>query len=144
MALINSLCAMLRVTPFHRESYSRLILTVIGQFYQRCSDRFYDLVSTHVSNNELKSDITLAAHWAQRPELISCLTELFSLVRQNHAIAKTHQLVRQETHLEHHIMGNKVIDKVNLASSTRNLSALASLYQSVVSLTVFLLIHSAN
>ena len=45
MALTNSLCAMLRSTPFHKENYARLILQVIIQFYQRCSDRFHDLVS---------------------------------------------------------------------------------------------------
>ena len=36
---------MLRTTPFHRENYSRLILTVIGKFYQRCSDRFQALIA---------------------------------------------------------------------------------------------------
>jgi hypothetical protein len=31
---------MLRTTPFHRENYSRLIISVIIQFYQRCSGFF--------------------------------------------------------------------------------------------------------
>ncbi len=40
MALIHSLCVMLRTTPFHRENYSRLIVGVIVQYYQQCSSRF--------------------------------------------------------------------------------------------------------
>jgi hypothetical protein len=31
---------MLRATPFHRDNYSHLIVSVIHQFYQRCHERF--------------------------------------------------------------------------------------------------------
>ena len=31
---------MLRATPFHRENYSQLIVSVIHQFYQRCFERY--------------------------------------------------------------------------------------------------------
>jgi exocyst complex component 4 len=79
MALINSLCAMLRITPFHRENYSRLILGVIIQFYQRCSDHFQDLVSLPVSgSNEADTQLALSAQWAQRSEISPCLSELSS------------------------------------------------------------------
>ena len=77
MALINSLCAMLQSTPFHRESHTRLILSVIIQFYQRCSDRFQDLVTLKVSQDPGSApQISLAAQWAQRSELGPCLSEL--------------------------------------------------------------------
>lgn len=77
MALINSLCAMLRSTPFHQENYSRLILGVIIQFYQRCSDRFQDLVSLAAQGNDgLDSRVALAAQWAQRFEMSPCLNQL--------------------------------------------------------------------
>lgn len=79
MALINSLCAMLCTTPFHRENYSRLILGVIIQFYQRCSDRFQDLVSVGTpEETKLDPKLALAAQWAQRSEIIPCLTELLN------------------------------------------------------------------
>jgi hypothetical protein len=79
MALINSLCAMLRITPFHRENYSRLILGVIIQFYQRCSDRFHDLVSLpEIDENETEIRLALSAQWAQRSEMSPCLSELSS------------------------------------------------------------------
>lgn len=100
MALINSLCVMLRTTPFHRENYSRLILTVIGKFYQRCSDRFYDLVAVKGgSSPEDDSRIALAAQWAQKPELGPCLSELLKLLSGDTSAATKQQVCRQETHL---------------------------------------------
>lgn len=79
MALINSLCAMLRTSPFHRENYSRLILGVIIQFYQRCSDRFQDLVTIpDAQGSNLEPKLALAAQWAQRSELNTCMSELLA------------------------------------------------------------------
>lgn len=77
MALINSLCVMLRTTPFHRENYARLILTVIIQFYQRCSDRFQALIASpsHPSVDQ-DTGVAIAAQWAQNPDVIACLSDL--------------------------------------------------------------------
>ncbi|KAI0361385.1 hypothetical protein OH77DRAFT_1417634 [Trametes cingulata] len=132
MALINSLCAMLRTTPFHRENYSRLILTVIGKFYQRCSDRFYDLVAVkgEVAPDD-DSRIALAAQWAQKAELGPCLSELLKSLSGDATAAAKQQLCRQETHLENSLLGEGAVTKHDLITSIRNVSALASLYHSV-------------
>lgn len=88
MALINSLCAMLLTSPFHRENYSRLILGVIIQFYQRCSDRFQDLVALKsTEESKLEPQLALAAQWAQRSELHTCLLELLACVSRQHFVA---------------------------------------------------------
>ena len=79
MALINSLCVMLRSSPFHRENYSRLILGVVIQFYQRCSDRFQALTTTPAGDGDQEVHVALAAQWAQRSELQNCLMELTSM-----------------------------------------------------------------
>jgi exocyst complex component 4 len=77
MALVNSLCAMLRTTPFHRENYSRLILSVIIQFYQRCSDRFQTLASGNAdSTSDAVPPVSLSTQWAQKNEISVCLSEL--------------------------------------------------------------------
>lgn len=76
MALINSLCAMLNTSPFHRENYSRLILGVVIQFYQRCSDRFQALTTVPVVPVSEEPFVALAAQWAQHSELQPCFTEL--------------------------------------------------------------------
>ncbi|KAF9229101.1 hypothetical protein BS17DRAFT_771020 [Gyrodon lividus] len=125
MALINSLCAMLRTTPFHRENYSRLIVGVIIQFYQRCSDRFQDLVSR--GEVEAPSPPSLAAQWAQRSELIPCLSEMF--VTEDPVIKQ--QLCRQEIHLEMGYLDQGSVNKTDLNPSIRNISALCSLYRSL-------------
>lgn len=138
MALINSLCAMLRTTPFHRESYSRLILTVIVQFYQRCSDRFQDLVSLKGLQDEDSSPrIALAAHWAQKSELIACLTELLDAALDDNVLGKKLQLCMQESHLEANLLGERSVTKDELVQSTKNLASLATLYHSVVSTLFF-------
>ncbi|KAI0652072.1 Sec8 exocyst complex component-specific domain-containing protein [Trametes meyenii] len=133
MALINSLCVMLRTTPFHRENYSRLILTVIGKFYQRCSDRFYDLVSVKGEDGSSEDDsrIALAAQWAQKAELGPCLSELLKALSGDTAAATKQHLCRQETHLENSLLGEGAVSKHDLIASIRNVSALASLYHSV-------------
>ncbi|KII94197.1 hypothetical protein PLICRDRAFT_171865 [Plicaturopsis crispa FD-325 SS-3] len=130
MALINSLCAMLRRTPFHRENYSRLILGVIIQFYQRCSDRFQDLVSLRSPEDpESEPRLTLAAQWAQRSDMNPCLSEL--MITPETDIAKRKQLYRQETHFESSFLAQGTVQKSDLVPSTRNLAALCSLYHSV-------------
>ncbi|KAI0720009.1 Sec8 exocyst complex component-specific domain-containing protein [Cerioporus squamosus] len=133
IALINSLCAMLRTTPFHRENYSRLILTVIGKFYQRCSDRFSHLVAVKADSQVADEDgqIALAAQWAQKPELGPCLTELLKLLSGDPTTAAKAQLCRQETHLENSLLGEGAVGKDDLIVSIRNVSALASLYHSI-------------
>lgn len=81
MDLISHLSEMLRSTPFHREAYSRLIITVIIQYYQRSSERFIDLVGRDVANKNVENgtpDLKLSAKWAQRSELTACLAELLA------------------------------------------------------------------
>ncbi|KAJ3882708.1 exocyst complex component sec8 [Lentinula edodes] len=130
MALINSLCAMLQITPFHRESYSRLILGVVIQFYQRCSDKFQDLVSSSSSGDLLQPQVALAAQWAQRTELMPCLTELQNTTEED--ISQQQQLWRQETHLEQDFLGQRRMASTDLIPSIRNLVSLAGMYRSII------------
>jgi len=100
------------------------------QFYQRCSDRFQDLVSIP---NSLEPDAepqpALAAQWAQRSELTPCLGELLATSESD--LPKQQQLCRQETNLEMDSLGQNTIQNSDLVVSIRNLAALASLYRSV-------------
>ena len=133
MALINSLCAMLRTSPFHKENYTRLILTVVVEFYQRCSTRFQELIlSAGQKATDPNPKVALAADWAQRPDLHPCLSEIFKISEIN--TPKKDQLYRQETHLELNFVGEDgIVEKNNLIGSTRNLATLGSLYTSLVS-----------
>lgn len=64
-------------TPFHRESYSRLILDVIIRFYQRCYDQFVELVAvTGDGSKDTETHIAISARWAQKGEVTACLAAL--------------------------------------------------------------------
>lgn len=90
---------MLRSTPFHRDNYSHLIVSVIHQFYQRCAERFKGtLVTLHSLRTALTCvDLTArdlgeyearqqyqpgssllreAANWAEAAEVNECLAEI--------------------------------------------------------------------
>lgn len=129
MALINSLCIMLRTTPFHQENYSRLIIGVIIQLYQRCSDRLQALVSTERHGDIPR--VSLAAQWAQRPELNACLSE-FSMSTDG---SVRRSLCRQEIHLEMSLLGQGTVSKEDLVVSIRGIAALCSLHRSVAWIT---------
>lgn len=134
MALINSLCAMLRTTPFHRENYSRLVLTVIVQFYQRCSDRYQDLVGVKDPQDpEAVPTPALAAQWSQRSELTPCLNELALATKGMSISTSVQQLCQQESNLEINLLGDRSIRADELVGSIRDLFAMASLHHSVVS-----------
>ncbi|KAH9996469.1 Sec8 exocyst complex component-specific domain-containing protein [Russula vinacea] len=127
MALVNSLCAMLRTTPFHRENYARLILTVIIQFYQRCSDRFQTLITSQASDDQ-DPRVALGAQWAQIPEMAVCLSDLY---RALGAVTNKSELLQRERDAEIRLTGDRPIGKEDLISPMRNVSALCNLYRSV-------------
>jgi exocyst complex component 4 len=120
---------MLRTTPFHRENYARLILTVIIQFYQRCSDRFQTLITSQSSGDQ-DPRVALGAQWAQIPEMATCLSDLY------HALAVTNksELHLRERDAEARLTGDRPIGKEDVIGPMRNVSALCNLYRSVVRL----------
>jgi exocyst complex component 4 len=63
---------MLKTTPFHKEDYSRLVLGVVIQFYQQCSDQSRDLVARETMGAGQPS-IIKAAQWTQNQEVTKCL-----------------------------------------------------------------------
>ncbi|EKM84205.1 hypothetical protein AGABI1DRAFT_52016 [Agaricus bisporus var. burnettii JB137-S8] len=129
MALINSLSVMLRTTPFHRENYARLILGVVIQFYQRCSDQFQALTTVQSTSPAGEQKVALGAIWAQKSEMTACLAELLSTPEND--FLKQKQLCRQQTNIELELLGRRSIVREDLIASVRNLSALATLYRSV-------------
>ncbi|KAK2461622.1 hypothetical protein APHAL10511_006085 [Amanita phalloides] len=128
MALVNSLCDLLSTSPFHRESYSPLILSVIIQFYQRCSDRFQDLVSVHKEDDSVLDPIlAISAQWSQKSEITSCLAELLT----TDDVVKQEQLSLQETEIELGLLGQGNLSPSQLMFTIRQIPALAVLHRSV-------------
>ena len=132
MTLINSLYDVLRTSPFHK-NHSRLILTVVVEFYQRCSMRFRELILTGEQKpTEADPKVALAADWAPRLDLPPCLFDGFKISKIN--TPKKDRLYRRETHLESNFVGEDgIVEKNNLIGSIRNLATLWSPYTSLVS-----------
>ena len=76
-----------------------MIITVVVEFYWRCSTRFQEFIST---GEQMPTDanlkIALVVDWAQRRDLHLWLFEIFKRSEIN--TPKKDQLHRQETHLE--------------------------------------------
>ncbi|PWN54385.1 hypothetical protein IE53DRAFT_323094 [Violaceomyces palustris] len=131
VVLIDSLYSMLRATPFHRESYSRLIISTIVQYYQRCNERFRDLTNTDVSSDGTSGSVRLmlSAEWAQRPEINACLVEL---CRAGLTPARKKELQSQENRLETQLASKRPpIGVHDLITSRKKLMALGNLHHSL-------------
>lgn len=118
IVLIDSLYAMLRTTPFHRESYSLLIIQTIVQYYQKCYDRYRDLILQDTSASDSSpapgtssNAIRLSAMWAQRPEISNCLVEMLD---DTATPKRRKQLMDLENKLELHL--TKTLRKTSTAS----------------------------
>lgn len=135
IVLIDSLYSMLRTTPFHRESYSRLIVTVVIQYYQKCGERFRDLVSHESAGDggetkpEEQGGYALSANWAQRAEMVACLGELREVGTSGE---RRKQLLAQEVRLElAYARARAPVAIHELTTSRKKLMALGCLQHSI-------------
>ncbi len=74
LTLLDGIYIILAATPFHRVSISRLIIQLLVQYYQRCSDRFSLLVALQTEGEAAGMTVRTCASWAQRPELLEHLS----------------------------------------------------------------------
>ncbi|KAI5455480.1 exocyst subunit, variant 2 [Naganishia albida] len=124
MSLVNSLCYMLSHTPFQQENYSRLIISIIVRYYQRCSTHYRDLVT---SGSYLAGDLPLAATWAQRDEIVACLEAL----QNTQDTTSRQELLRQETRIELNMHSGKSVTEKDLIGGRAKMEALSQLYYSI-------------
>lgn len=139
LVLVDSLYSMLRTTPFHRESYSHLVIQTLVQFYQKCHERFRDLASTEPLQDG-SQHYHLSAAWAQRPELTQCLSEY---IGGNCSAARRRELLEQENAFEllwasqlSNPQGGSATTTValhDLTTSRKKLTSLSNLHYSLVS-----------
>lgn len=135
MLLISSLCAMLRATPFHRENYSHLIVSVIHQFYQRCHDRFKDLAARDPQDgapqnpNSASAPLKTSATWAESAEINACLADLRAVPEKDHTALR--EVLKRETKLELEKKRNGQVTAEDLIHPPKKLLALCTLYSSL-------------
>ncbi|KAK4047934.1 exocyst subunit [Microbotryomycetes sp. JL201] len=136
MLLISSLCSMLRATPFHRENYSHLIVSVIHQYLERCTQRFKELVSRDASetNGQMpqsrsKPAFKLSASWAEATDLNLCLQELREVPSQDKE--RVHELLKNEAEIEREKLRNQSVQAEDLISPGKKFTALGTFYSSL-------------
>ncbi|WFC96136.1 Xaa-Pro aminopeptidase [Malassezia brasiliensis] len=129
VALVDSLYTMLQAAPVKRASYARLILVVFVEYYERCNERFKQLVSedmeaaaTHAAGPYVR-----AAVWAQRPGLYRLLCD----VRTAGADARAAPLREEEARLERRYADEAPVRRADLMTSRKRLLALGHLHFSV-------------
>ncbi|GAA6035827.1 hypothetical protein JCM8097_005726 [Rhodosporidiobolus ruineniae] len=132
--LISSLCSMLRATPFHRENYSQLIVSVIHQFYQKCLERFKDLTARDTSDlgstaANQSAPRKMAAAWAETNDLHTLLNDMRNVPSTDPL--KLRELLQRETKLELDRKRNGVVASKDLISPAKKLWALGTLYSSL-------------
>ncbi|KAI5481854.1 exocyst complex component, sec8 subunit [Pseudohyphozyma bogoriensis] len=140
MMLISSLCSMLRATPFHRESYSHLIVNVIHQFHQRCQERFRDITARDIVDAPpstgkghapapKSSPLKTSATWADLPEINYCMVELRNIAPEQQD--QMREALRRETKIELERKGNAQLPAEDLISPSKKMLALGTLYSSL-------------
>ncbi|GAA5875446.1 hypothetical protein JCM8547_004407 [Rhodosporidiobolus lusitaniae] len=139
MLLISSLCSMLRATPFHRENYSQLIVSVIHQFYQKCLERFKDLTARDTNDNAPSNNASGQPAATATPKMAASMAEnhdLHALLSEMRAVPPTdpqklRDLLQRETKLELDRKRNGVVAGEDLISPSKKMWALATLYSSL-------------
>ncbi|KAK4052526.1 exocyst subunit [Microbotryomycetes sp. JL221] len=139
MLLISTLCSMLRATPFHRDSYSRLIVSVIHQFLERCTQRFKELVSQEQNDSDAVQQqqqarprppaFKLSAAWAESADLNSCLQELREVPSQDKE--RLQELLKNEADIGKEKLRNETVHVDDLISPNKKFTAMGTLYSSL-------------
>jgi len=137
MHLVQNLCKTLMSTPFHRDDYGRLILSILIQYYQRISERYRELVAhellqqAHQSHGQegFASLTKLSADWAQRPDLVANLANLAKVNDNDFASKKN--CAMEENRFEMSLKGQRMIARRDLILSPKKLYGLCILYNTI-------------
>lgn len=143
LVLVDSLYSMLCTTPFHRESYSRLIIQVIVHYYTRCHERYQNLVTADPPVNDhgpLNGRDTskataltmLSAEWAQDTQLSTLLAEA---IDPTTTLPRRQELQEEEEHLQIQLAqcngANETVGMEDIITSRKKLLSLCHLEHSL-------------
>ncbi|KAH9809428.1 hypothetical protein DFH28DRAFT_905383, partial [Melampsora americana] len=135
MRLIESLCDMLNSMPFHREKHGRLIVSIVVQYYQKCHERFKELVSreatettANIGESDPHANLKLAADWAQRPELSRTLQGIHDSLTVETELKK---MKKNQFQVEAKFLQDHEVSLVDLIRSPKKITALCNLHSSL-------------
>ncbi|PLW42165.1 hypothetical protein PCANC_08604 [Puccinia coronata f. sp. avenae] len=143
VALIECLGNLVQSTSFHQEKYGRLMISIVVQYYQKCHERFKELVVRESAETASIADeanphanLKLAADWAQRPDMIVHLTKLKSTSHDNTRMKRgLKKLCKTE---ERYLSCRTTLAPTDLIQSPKKVAALAHLYSTLLSFMSFI------
>ncbi|OAV94393.1 hypothetical protein PTTG_03089 [Puccinia triticina 1-1 BBBD Race 1] len=142
VALIECLVGLLQSTSFHQEKYGRLMISIVVQYYQKCLERFKELVvrestetAATIDETNPHANLKLAADWAQKPEIIKHLNLLKSSTDKNSTKKLLKKLCKRE---ERCLTSRADLAPIDLIQSSKKVAALAHLYNTLLSFMSFI------
>ncbi|GAA97566.1 uncharacterized protein L969DRAFT_42229 [Mixia osmundae IAM 14324] len=127
VGLISNLCAMLRNTPFHRDRYSDLIISVIVQYYQCCEARFKETVSSDSLIARGPSKLKTSAMWTSKDALATVINRLRTTAGDD---AQKSQLLQEELRLHLQYKGTSTGDQLDYVP-VKKAKSMSTLYASL-------------
>ncbi|CAG8497625.1 8122_t:CDS:10, partial [Funneliformis caledonium] len=135
MMIVESLCAMLHNMASHKEEYSKMIISLLTQYYVKCFEQYQATVSKNKGEANVKDDANnqgISATWVQQDQLSEVLGQ-YPYVAEDNAKnrRKRRQLCDKETRIEMNFKKNREISLGQLITDNKKLTALANLYHSL-------------
>lgn len=142
MQFVHTLCRTLKTMPFHRQAYSGLIISILIQYYQKCFDRYKELITpdsflvgdaldgaSASASAQHKAGIKVSADWAQHEPLHDLLNK-FSTVDPSQ-VQDLRSLLGAETKMELDLADKSIIQPASLVLDGKRILGLAQLYTSL-------------
>jgi len=143
VALIESLGNLVQSTSFHQEKFGRLMISVVVQYYQKCHERFKELVVRESLETTPIADeanphvnLKLAADWAQNPDMIKHFTRLKPSSHDTASVEKIFRKLRKTE--ERYLSSRTALVTTDLIRSPKKVAALAHLYSTLLSSMSFI------
>ncbi|CAI2168626.1 9696_t:CDS:10 [Funneliformis geosporum] len=135
MMIVESLCSMLYNMASHKEEYSKMIISLLTQYYVKCFEQYQATVSKNKGEGTVKDDANnqgISATWVQQDQLSEVLGQYPYVAEDNlKNRRKRKQLCDKETRIEMNFKRNREISLGQLITDNKKLTALANFYHSL-------------
>ncbi|RHZ59662.1 hypothetical protein Glove_362g4 [Diversispora epigaea] len=134
MKIVEKLCVMLHTMSNHQEEFSRMIISLLTQYYVKCFEQYQAIVTKNSSESEesdSRNQTGISSTWVQKDQLTEVLGQYPYLFDSAKNRRKRKNLCQQEIQVEMNLKNNRVIRSSELITENKKLMSLGSLYHSL-------------
>lgn len=143
VALIECLGNLVHSTAFHQEKCGRLMISIVVQYYQKCRERFKEMVvrestemTATVDETNPHINLKLPADLAQKEDVIRCLRRIKILSSND---TTPNKLLKKLSKIEEqYLPAGSPLALKDLIQSPKKVAALAHLYNTLLSFVSFI------